>query len=453
MGKDKDKLFEQAYEEAVKRYQERTPKSAESFAEGCKYMPGADTRSAVHYHPYPLTLEAGKGAVLTDVDGNDYLDFLGNYTSLIHGNAHPVVAEAAAEAAAKGTAAPMILPEQQALAKMLVERVPSVETVRFCNSGTEATMFAMRAARAYTGKDGIIKMEGGYHGTTDQVEYATDTVNETPEGELIKPVPDYKGISVNAGKDIYIARFNNGRSVEEILEKHADKIAAIIVEPVMGGAGVIPAKKEFLQDLRMLADKYDVLLIFDEIQTLRMSKGGAQLVYGVTPDITAMAKIIGGGYPVGGFGGKREFMEVYDPTKPDSIVQSGTFNGNRISMAAGKATLELLDDAAFEKLEKLSAALQEGLEKVIEKYGLPASVTRAGSLLNLHFTPEAPVDYATAQSPYKHLLKLNHINLLNEGIFTADRGTFVVSTVMTDADIEQFVKAFDKSMKMIAELI
>lgn len=446
--------FNNEYQKALDNYQTKTEKSKAAYENARKYMAGGETRSVSYFNPYPITIANASGSTLYDLDGNKYIDFISNYTSMIHGHAHPEIVKSIEKAAAMGSGCPANFSEQPVLAQILCNRIPGVEQVRFCNSGTEATMFAIRAARAFTNKNGIIKMEGGYHGTTDICEYNVSLpINPNDKRTKIEPTPDSAGISVNTGKDLYIAPFNNLNAIEEILKKSAKDIAGIIVEPVLGASGIIPPKNGYLEGLRSLADQYDVLLIFDEVQTLRLALGGAQEKYNVMPDITAVAKIIGGGLPVGGFGGRADIMSVFDPRKAGSLSQSGTFNGNRVTMAAGIASMRLLDQKAIDKLEKLSARLQEGMKASIKKNGLPFSTTRAGSLLNLHLTPEEPVDYATTYSPYKELLKLYHLEMMLRGIFCANRGTLVVSTVMTEADIDAYLEAFSDIMVKMAKLV
>ncbi len=446
--------YQQAYEAAVQKYMQKTPKSKENFNRAKQVLAGGETRTVAYYHPYPLTIETANGSRLTDSDGNIYIDFLNNYTSMIHGHSHPTITKAIADVLEKGTCIPAILPEQVELAEILCQRLPSVDRIRFCNSGTEATMFAVRTARAFNGKDAIIKMEGGYHGTTDWAEYSmvnSDPVNRNP----LKPIPESKGISHNAGKDLYIVPFNDLDAVEQTLAAHADEISAIIVEPVLGSLGIICPKPGYLQGLRILADKYDVLLIFDEVQTFRLSLGGAQELYGVTPDITAIAKIFGGGLPIGAFGGREDIMAVYDKTLAESISHTGTFNGNRPAMAGGIAAMKLLDQAAIDKLERLGSRLEMGLKKTIDDYQVPFSINRAGSLLQIHMVPKSPHNWLTvvAGFPLLPICVLLHLELLNRGVFIATRGTIALSTVMNEEDIDFAIQAFTESVASIAPLL
>jgi len=444
--------FAEAYQKSVDVYTAKTARSRQAYETAKQFMPGGDTRTVAFYKPYPITVERAAGPCLYDLDGNRYLDFLNNYTSLVHGHAHPYITEKVQSALTRGTAYAAAIAEQAELAEILCNRVPGVESVRFCNSGTEATMFAIRAARAFTGKTAIIKMEGGYHGTHDLVEYSITPAHGSRSGrEPWQPIPDCDGLSENVARDLYIAPFNDAEAVEEILLRKREEIAAILVEPVMGVAGVIPPKPGYLEQLRKLADQHQVLLIFDEVQTLRLDWGGAQNKYGVTPDLTAMAKIIGGGFPVGAFGGKKEIMDLFNPYRDHFLSQGGTFNGNRITMVAGKASMELLDRQAIQRLEELAADLQSRMRKVAEESGMPLSITRAGSMLAVHFTREAPCDYASTASPFKPWTKIMHLELLNHGVFTAPRGMWNLSTVMSEAEIAEAAHAFQQAVAHIAE--
>ncbi|MET3291876.1 UNVERIFIED_CONTAM: glutamate-1-semialdehyde 2,1-aminomutase [Brevibacillus sp. OAP136] len=426
-----------AYEIAVQAYSHRTQKSKEMYEAARLVMPGGDTRTTAFFRPYPLTVSEGVGPELHDRDGNRYLDFLNNYTSTIHGHAHPKIIERVNHALSLGTSYASVIEEQIILADVLCARVPGIERIRFCNSGTEATMFAIRAARAFTNRAGIIKMEGGYHGTHDTAQSETSSM----------------GVPARVAEDIYAVPFNDVEAMERLLIQRAKEIAAVIVEPVMGSAGVIPPLPGYLEGLRELANRYDVLLIFDEVQTLRLSTGGAQSKYQVTPDLTALAKIIGGGFPVGAFGGRADIMSLFDPAQSTSLSHGGTFNGNRVTMAAGIVSMELLDEHAITRLETLAQRLETGMHETIERLAVPASITRAGSLLHVHFTEQPPINYSSTLLSRNDLAALLHIELINRGIFTAPRGMWNLSTVMTESHIEQAVQAFTDSMHVIAKCV
>ncbi|USG66860.1 aspartate aminotransferase family protein [Brevibacillus ruminantium] len=447
-------VLQTVLQEAEQEYCKRTEKSRKLYEVAQRVMPGGDTRTIAFFKPYPLTMDRGSGPRLYDVDGNKYSDFLNNYTAMIHGHAHPYILRHVKTALGLGTAYAAAIVEQSQLAAILCKRIPGVEQVRFCNSGTEATMFALRAARAFTGRPAIIKMEGGYHGTHDAVEFSIAPGNARDKNHLAwAPIPDTRGVPESVARDVYIAPFNDAGAVEEILQQKGEEIAAILVEPVMGVAGVIPPQPGYLQELRRLADQYGILLIFDEVQTYRLDTGGAQRRFGVTPDLTAIGKIIGGGFPVGAFGGRSDVMALFDPRQSGCLSQSGTFNGNRATMVAGIASMELLNEQAITRLEELGLRLETGMVSAIRRYALPASVTRVGSMLNLHFTEHPPADYTSTISPHKGLSKVVHLELLNRGIFTAPRGMWNLSTVMEEADIDQAIDAFTDVMSKISRFV
>ncbi|MET3289236.1 UNVERIFIED_CONTAM: glutamate-1-semialdehyde 2,1-aminomutase [Brevibacillus sp. OAP136] len=443
-----------AYSEANQRYLNRTKNSEVRHKAAQQFMPGGVTRFTTFHRPYPVTIIRAEGPELHDADGNRYLDFINNYGSLIHGHAHPTIVRLVQAAVESASAVSASIPEQMELAQLLCERVASVEQIRFCNSGTEATMFAIRAARAFTGKSGFIKMEGGYHGLHDAVEFSISPPLVTGErNSSLEPIPTSSGISHNLARDIYIAPFNNIPAIETILLEKAHEIAAIIVEPVMGVAGIIPPLPGYLSELRRLADKYGVLLIFDEVQTLRLHPGGAQGLYHVEADLTAMAKIIGGGFPVGAFGGRADIMSVFDPNQPGHVSHGGTFSGNNITMTAGIASMQMLDKEAIDRLEALSSRLEKGMNHVIKKYGIPATLTRVGSMLNVHFTKLPPIDYTTAHASSKELGTLVHLELMNCGIFASPRGTWYLSTAMADSHIDETISGFSEVMQKISRVI
>lgn len=431
-------MYKEMYEQDVEVYKNQTPNSKSEHKIAQKFMPGGETRSICFHKPYPLTIDKGKGAYLYDIDGNSYIDFLNNYTAMIHGHANEQITEAVNKSLLKGTAYAATIPEQVEFSELLCNRIPSVEKVRFCNSGTEATMFAIRAARTFTKKTSIIKMEGSYHGTHDLAAWETDY------NTAVFP----KGIS----EDIYTVPFNDAEIVEEIMLQDSDNIAAILIEPVMGVAGVIPPKKDYLKKLRQLADQYQVVLIFDEVQTLRLDIGGAQEKYGVKPDLTCMAKIIGGGFPVGAFGGKAEIMNMFDPSKNNFLAHGGTFNGNKVTMSAGIIAMKLLNQEKIKKINTYAIELEDGIKKIIAQLNLPISLTRVGSMLNIHFTKKEPSHYSETLHSNKELINILHLKLLNRGIFIAPRGLMNLSTVMTEQDIKDTEVVFREVLQEMASL-
>lgn len=431
------------YHEIVARYVARTSKSQALNARARRVMPGGDTRTGVYYAPYPAFMAQGDGKYLTDIDGNQYLDLLNNFTSLVHGHAHPALLAAARENISHGVAFAAPLRSQLELAEMIVSRVPSIEMARFCNSGTEATMLALRAARAYTRRSGMIKMIGGYHGSHD---FAAATMDAEAD----------RGLAEGMRRDIYFATFNDLDSVEAIFQAQAGKIAGILVEPIPNAGGLPLPRENYLAGLRALADKHKALLIFDEVVTLRLSEGGYQQIANVTPDLTALGKIIGGGFPVGAFGGRRDIMRMFDPRAKNRIPHSGTFNGNNATMAAGLASLRLLDQSAIARINALGQALAQGFDDAFQEAGIAGQTTWYGSLIQTHWQRGEIANMQTAARGHQRaqdLPYLLHLELANRGIFCAARGEFNTSTVLTPADVNHAVMIFSETLHYLKPYI
>ncbi len=430
-----DKELHPVAAEILGRYAQRTLRSKDHDARAKAHLPGGDTRAATYFAPYPAYMASGSGCYLHDVDGNAYLDLLNNYTSLIHGHAHPDIIAAAMAQLEKGTVFGAAGEIQFQHAEHLCSRIPSMDQVRYCNSGTEATLFAVRAARAFTGKDVFIKMDGGYHGCHDAVE-----VNIFPDPNPEGPPAAHLGPGVPGSvlEDVLVVAFNDLDAVESMLKTKVDKVAAILTEPLMGAAGVIRPQPGYLKGLRTLADKYNVVLIFDEVMTFRLSTGGLQEIEGVQPDLTTLAKIIGGGLPIGAFGGRRDIMARFDPAHKDPIFHSGTFNGNNITLAAGMAAMTLYDQEAVTRLNQLGDRLRDGFTDALKEAGLRGCVSGLGSLLQLHWRDQKPAnatDSIVALTNVGELPGLVHLELMNRGVYSAGRGMFALSTPMTHTDI------------------
>ncbi|MCY3977864.1 MAG: aspartate aminotransferase family protein [Chloroflexi bacterium] len=445
----------QVEREAEARYRERTAGSRGRHVEAQRYLPGGETRSSTWHAPYPTYMVSGDGAWLIDCDGNRYVDFLNNYTSLIHGHAQPVLVEEAADQLTRGTVFGSASEPQMALAKLLIERVPSIETLRFTNSGTEATMMMMRAARAFTGRDIIVKMDGGYHGSHDFVE-----VNVSPDldaaGQPASRV-EGRGVPDSVLNAVMVAPYNDLASLEKLLSEHHQRIAGIIVEPMPNAGGMVPPAPGYLPGLRALADRYGVLLLFDEIVTLRLSSGGLQEAENTSPDMTALAKIIGGGFPVGAFGGRADIMAQFNPAVgADFLYHSGTFNGNNITMTAGVAAMNLLNQESIDRINDLGERLAAGINALFGSMGIRAQCLGYGSLQQIQWT-DAPVitlrDAARAGQGIGRLRELLHLELLNRGVYTSNRGMFCISTPMARAEIDYALAALEGALRTLKPYI
>jgi len=426
------------------RYRETTPGSREHHERAANVMPGGTTRTTTYFDPYPLYIERGEGCRVWDVDGTERIDMLGNYTAMILGHSHPKIVEAIRSQAARGTGFAAANPKEVELATILCERVPSLDAVRFCNSGTEATMFAMRLARAYTDRPKIARMEGGYHGTHDLAEVSAHPA-VADAGPADNPVarPDSAGTPAWAVEQTVVLPFNNAEAAERILRAHAKDVAAVIMEPIIGAGGVIAATPEFVQRMRGITNELGMLLIFDEVISFRVAPGGAQQMYGVTPDLTTLGKIIGGGLPVAAFGGRAEVMELLDPRRDGSIAQGGTYNGNPLGMAAGVAAMTELTPDVYDDLNRRGARVFEQLSEVFASHQEPVQVNGAGSMFALHFTDRPVVDYRSMAAADKKKTRDLFLGLVNHGVLMAPRAMGALSTPMGEDDIQEFVDAVD----------
>jgi glutamate-1-semialdehyde 2,1-aminomutase len=311
-------------------------------------------------------------------------------------------------------------------------------------------MFALRTARAFTGRDKIIKVDGGYHGTHDFVEVSVHAAFE--KAEVTASRLNSRGVPACVLQNVLVAPFNNLAAMVSVMAENEGQIAAIIVEPMLGAGGVVPAADNYLRGLRELADKYGALLIFDEVITFRLSSGGMQETENVKPDLTALGKIIGGGFAVGAFGGRREIMEVFNPENSDSISHSGTFNGNHVTMAAGLVTLELYDSAAVTRLNKMGERMRNGFSGAFTSNGIKAQVTGIGSVIGVHWTDEIIVnggDVVRGAKKSGNLSQLLHLELLNQGIFSSSRGMYILSTPMAEEDVDSAVDTFERTLKQL----
>ena len=434
----------------VEAYEAKTPKSAALHREAKEVLPGGDTRTVAFHPPYPLTMTSGSGCTVTDADGNTMIDVLNNYTSLIHGHALPAINEAVTDQIGKGTNFAAALESQTVLANILVDRVRSVDLIRFTNSGTEATMNMVRAARAFTGRDMILKIEGGYHGTFDDFEISVhpDPENAGPDGYPV-PTVDSPGLPRGTADAVLVTPFNDIPALERVFAAHGDAIAGVILEPVMGSAGMIPAEAAFLNAARELTNAHGALLLFDEVMSFRLGFGGFQGEVGVDPDLTAFAKIIGGGYPVGAFGGRREIMAMFDPASKRPMWQSGTFNGNAVTMVAGAAAMGAFPQSEVERINLLGSMLREALAQLFADRGIGVTVTGFGSFGAIHFTDRPVRNYRDAARSDQSLKRMVHLALLLEGVFAAPRLMFCTSTAMDETTVTELVSRFDRAIDRI----
>jgi glutamate-1-semialdehyde 2,1-aminomutase len=401
-----------AVDAAVARYSLANGRSAEIATAAARSFPGGNTRSTLWYDPFPLCMERGEGGRITDADGHEYLDFLGEFTAGIYGHSPQVVQDAIKAAVDEGLNLSSQNRWERRLAELICARFASMQLARFTNSGTEANLLALAAAKAVTGRQKILVFEGGYHGSVLSFVAAADAMR----------VPH----------EFVLARYNDIGSTHSVVAEHRGGLAAILVEPMQGAAGCIPGSPEFLHFLRRAASDSGAVLIFDEIQTARLALGGRQELLGITPDLTTLGKFFGGGLAFGCFGGRRDIMERFDPRRSDAFVHGGTFNNNTLTMAAGTAAVSrLLTAEALECLNARGARLQESLRALFRSAAAPFTVTGLGSLMNIHPTthPERVAD----------LRKLLFFELAAAGIYTAARGLIALSFAITDADIERLL--------------
>jgi glutamate-1-semialdehyde 2,1-aminomutase len=412
----------------------RTGRSREIAERLERSIPGGNTRSLAYFPPYPLVISSGSGCRIWDADGNEFIDLLNNYTASVHGHALPAVNEAMSEQAVLGTVFPAPSELQAELAERIVGRVASVEKVRFANSGSEAVMMAVRGARAFTGREKIVKAEGGYNGMWEQVpiSWPQDPYRAAmPEGvrELVRMVD-----------------FNDVGQLEAAMQEEGDEVAAIILEPVTG-TGVFVGTPEYFAAARRLADEHGALLICDEVITLRLNLGGFQEVLGVRPDLTTMGKIIGGGLPVGAFGGRADVMEVFDPRGRDHLHHSGTFNGNLMTMAAGCVTLDLLTHAEIERINALGERLAEGLRHFLaERPDLHGVVNNCGSLVHVNFETEGEVRRFSDLRLDSPVAAAFHLAALEEGVYFGPRGFMNTSTAMDEQVVDEALEACSRAL-------
>jgi len=436
-------------ERAVTDYQAKTPRSRQLFEEALRVMPGGNSRTTTFFDPYPFYIARGEGARIWDVDGVERLDFNGNYTSLILGHANPQVVKAIQDAAVNGMSFPGPSEHEIRLAEILTTRIPGLEVVRFTNSGTEATMHAVRVARAFTGRAKIAKFEGAYHGTHDWV-LVSVAPDPATAGSRKRPksVAWSSGVPPMVVKHVVTLPWNDADACEKILEKQGGDIAALIVDPLLANAGMIPVREGFLEKLREVTRRLGILLIFDEVISFRIGRGGAQERFNIRPDLTTLGKIIGGGLAVGAFGGRADVMNFYDPRDGKGrINHGGTFNANPLTMAGGIATMEQLTPDAYARLEALGDRLRDGVRRLLRKKGYAGQITGTGSLFWLHHTKKKLSDYRSARPEDPKTPARTFLALVNEGVLLSQRGLGACSLAMADADVDRFVETLGRVLE------
>ncbi|WP_210609444.1 glutamate-1-semialdehyde 2,1-aminomutase [Priestia flexa] len=418
-------------------------KSKAAFLQAKQLMPGgvnSPVRAFKSVDMDPIFMERGKGAKIYDIDGNEYVDYVLSWGPLIHGHSNDRVVEAIKKVTESGTSfgAPTLIENE--LAKVVISRVPSIEVVRMVSSGTEATMSALRLARGYTNRNKILKFEGCYHGHGDSL------LIKAGSGVATLGLPDSPGVPEGIAKNTITVPYNDLESVKYAFEQFGEDIAGVIVEPVAGNMGVVPPQPGFLEGLRDITSDYGSLLIFDEVMTgFRVAYNCAQGYYNVTPDLTCLGKVIGGGLPVGAYGGKAEIMEQVAPSGP--IYQAGTLSGNPLAMTAGYETLTQLTPQSYDEFSRKADRLEEGLKVAAEKYEVPHTINRAGSMIGLFFTNEEVINYETAKTSNLEYFSKYYREMANEGVFLPPsqfEGMFL-STSHTDADIEFTIQAAEKA--------
>jgi len=427
--------LDEALAQAVAAFTARNPASLARQAAAAQVMPGGNTRTVLHYTPFPLGVARAEGCYLWDLDGHRYVDFLGEYTAGLYGHSHPVIRAALEGALANGLnfGGPNLMEVQ--LAETVCARFPSIEKVRFTNSGTEANLMALAAARAFTGREKIMVFAGGYHGGVLYFSGGTSS-------------------PVNAPYDFVIAPYNDIAGTAALIDEHRGELAAVILEPMLGGGGCIPAARDFLAMLREKTTQHGVLLIFDEVMTSRLAPGGLQERHNILPDLTTLGKYVGGGMSFGAFGGRAAVMDQFDPTRPNGLPHAGTFNNNVLTMSAGFAGLsQVYTPEAAIALNARGDQLRNRLNDLCQRQEVPMQFTGMGSMLNVHLT-DAPIrivaDAAKGNSQLRDLL---FFDLLQAGVWIARRGMINLSLPMGEGEEQQLVDGITAFIALRAPLL
>ena len=426
--------LESAVDEVKARYTGANPASQAQYERAKQSLPGGNTRTGMFYTPFPLAIERAAGATLTDVDGHTYTDFVGDFSAGLYGHSHPVIREALMAALEDGMAYGSSSPYEERLATLVCARFSSIEQVRFTNSGTEANSMALVTARAVSGKDLVMVFEGAYHGGTIYF--------------------GRKSAPINLPFPFVIAPYNDAEEASRLIAENAERLAAVLVEPMQGASGAIPGDAGFLRALREACTAHGVLLIFDEVMTSRVGPNGRQGQLGIAPDMTTLGKYIGGGISCGAFGGPAEIMSRYDPSKPGAFVHHGTFNNNVLMLRAGAAGLEKVFTPEVQvALNDSGIALRDALNGLAAKHGAPFQVTGLGSIMTIHFQSEPLRSIRDIQPRDERLRQLLHLYLIDKGFFTTRRGYMALSLLITEADCAALVDATDDFLAQHGHLL
>lgn len=442
-----------ATETGTNSFLSATSATARLYEEASRYLPGGTSRLHYYFRPYPIYARSGNGFRVTDVEGVERIDLLNNMTALIHGHRHPKINDAILEQLELGTAFSEPAEPEVRLARLLVERIPSIEKIRFANSGTEAVMMSVKLARAFTGRSRIAKFEGFYHGYYDyvQVSYNSGPSNWGSEAEPAS-VPSSGGLADSVVDDVLVLPFNDRPAVERLLAEHGETIAALLLDPLANRAGFPRPTDGFYDFLREITRHYGIVLIFDEVISFRVGLTGAQGKYGGDPDLTTYGKIIGGGLPVGAVGGRDEIMALLDPSHgPAKVVSGGTYSGNPLTMAAGFAAMELLTPEVYARLDLLGERLRTRANAVFAEHGEAAQLSGDGSVFRILMTDKPIVDYRDSIEGATQSARLSqlHLNLLDEGFIVSNSGLGCLSTPMSEAEVDQFVAGLSRAVERL----
>lgn len=432
---------------------ETTSKSAALYQRALQTLPGGVSRNTVLRKPHPLYADHASGFRVTDIEGQEFIDFSNNMASLLHGHAHPEIVAAVTAQLQRGSAFTLATEVEVEYAEYLCERCPSFEKLRFVNSGTEAVMGMLKASRAFTGRPKIAKVEGAYHGLYDYAEVSQTTRPEVwGEEDHPRSVPVAYGTPASALNDVVIIPYNDIERAIAILDEHKEDLAAVLLDPMSHRVGLMKIEPDFLMALRKWTEENGALLVYDEVVTFRSEYAGAQSWYDCQPDLTAIGKAIGGGFPVGALAGRAEVMDVMNPLADKVLFpHSGTFSANPVTMVAGLTTMRLFDQAAVTRLNALTERCVQGLEAAIERTGIPACITGGGSMFRVHFKKQAPRNYretyASAEENRMVNQQLDH--MFQSGFMMINTCAGTLSTPMGEAEVDAFVSAMEEGFRKL----